>query len=82
MAAPVVIAGLRVVAVSNVSLISVASVIGTSQLGQLFVAGNNSGSLTPILLGLVAFIVLALSLDAAIVGIGRVLTPWRRAATR
>ncbi len=36
LAVPVIGAGLRVAAVSNVSLVSVASVIGVTQLGQLF----------------------------------------------
>jgi osmoprotectant transport system permease protein len=78
LAVPVVIAGVRVVAVSNVSLISVASIIGTAQLGQLFVAGSNAGSLTPIVLGLVLFIAMAVVLDQMIIGMGAMLAPWRR----
>jgi osmoprotectant transport system permease protein len=81
LAVPVVAAGLRVAAVSNVSLVSVASIIGTPQLGQLFVAGNNVNSLTPITLGLIFFIALALTLDFAILGAATALSPWRRAAT-
>jgi osmoprotectant transport system permease protein len=78
-AVPVIGAGLRVAAVSNVSLISVASIIGVSQLGQLFIIGNTSETTTPIVLGLILFILLALILDGLIlVGI-RLLTPWRRA---
>ena len=79
LAVPVIAAGLRVAAVSNVSLVSVASVIGTSQLGQLFLAGSNTGSLTPIVLGLVFFAVIALVFDLILVGLGRLLTPWRTA---
>lgn len=79
LAVPVIAAGLRVAAVSNVSLVSVASVIGTSQLGQLFLAGSNTGSLTPIVLGLVFFAVIALAFDLILVGLGRLLTPWRTA---
>ena len=37
----VVVAGLRVAAVSNVSIVSVASLIGVSQLGDLLVDGFN-----------------------------------------
>ena len=66
---------------SNLSLVSVASVIGTPQLGQLFVAGDNVGSLTPIALGLIFFIALALALDFAILGVAAAVSPWRRAAT-
>ena len=66
-AVPVIGAGVRVAAVSNVSLVSVASIIGVPQLGQLFVAGNNNNSVTPIILGLIVFIALALVFDALIV---------------
>ena len=76
---PVIGAGVRVASVSNVSLISVASVIGTSQLGQLFTEGFNNGSLVPVVLGLIFFIVLALLFDLLILLGIRLLTPWRRA---
>jgi osmoprotectant transport system permease protein len=78
-AVPVIGAGLRVAAVSNVSLVSVASIIGVPQLGQLFIDGNQRGVLTPILLGLILIIVLALVFDAVILLAVRVLTPWARA---
>ena len=80
MAVPVIGAGVRVAAVSNVSLVSVASIIGVSQLGQLFVSGNNTGLVTPILLGLIFFVGLALVFDLTILLVMRLLTPWRRAA--
>jgi osmoprotectant transport system permease protein len=78
-AVPVIGAGLRVAAVSNVSLISVASAIGVTQLGNLFVEGFRQGRTPPTIVGLVLFIVIAVVFDAVIlVGI-RLLTPWRRA---
>jgi osmoprotectant transport system permease protein len=78
-AIPVIGAGLRVAAVSNVSLVSVASIIGIPQLGQLFIDGNNLNSLTPILLGLIMIVILALLFDVAILLGVRLLTPWQRA---
>jgi osmoprotectant transport system permease protein len=78
-AVPVIGAGLRVAAVSNVSLISVASVIGVTQLGQLFIVGYTKNSVPPTLLGLIMFILLALAFDIVILLIVRVLTPWQRA---
>jgi osmoprotectant transport system permease protein len=81
-AVPVIGAGLRVAAVSNVSLISVASIIGVSQLGQLFVEGNTQADLTPIVLGLILFVLLALLFDLLILGAIRLLTPWQRAVAR
>lgn len=82
MAVPVIGAGLRVAAVSNVSLIAVASALGVSQLGSLFTVGNTTGDTAPIWLGLIMFIVLALVLDALILSAVRVATPWRRAVGR
>jgi osmoprotectant transport system permease protein len=78
-AVPVIGAGLRVAAVSNVSLISVASAIGVTQLGSLFVQGFQQGKLPPTIVGLVMFIVMALIFDALILLGIRLLTPWRRA---
>ena len=83
MAGPVIGAGVRVAAVSNVSLISVSSNIGVSQLGQLFVAANNSPSpsaaVSPAVVGLVLFFLIAVGYDLIIQAGMRLLTPWRRA---
>jgi osmoprotectant transport system permease protein len=78
-AVPVIAAGMRVAAVSNVSLVSVAAVIGVPELGQLFTTGFQLNFYTPIIAGIVLCVVLALIFDATVVGIARWLTPWRRA---
>jgi osmoprotectant transport system permease protein len=78
LAVPLIGAGLRVAAVSNVSLVSVASLLGVAQLGTLFTTGNERTELTPIYLGLILIIVLALLFDAVILTGIRVLTPWLR----
>jgi len=78
-AVPVIGAGLRVAAVSNVSLVSVASLLGVAQLGTLFTEGSQLNSLPPILLGLILIVVLALLFDVVIVLGIRLLTPWQRA---
>jgi osmoprotectant transport system permease protein len=78
-AVPVIGAGLRVAAVSNVSLVSVASIIGVSQLGQLFIEGNVTDSIPPIVLGLILFFLLALAFDLVIQLLVHALTPWHRA---
>jgi len=79
LAVPVIGAGLRVAAVSNVSLVSVASVIGVSQLGSLFVEGYNDSSVTPTIAGLIWFVVIALVFDAIVLVLIRLLAPWQRA---
>ena len=77
---PVIGAGLRVAAVSNVSLVSVASLIGVPQLGSLFVDGNINSTNVPVVIGLVFVIGLALVFDGVILLGVRLLTPWQRAA--
>lgn len=78
LAVPVVAAGLRVAAVSNVSMVSVAALIGVSQLGSLFTDGFNRNAMGPIVVGVLASVVLALLLDATIALLARLLTPWLR----
>jgi osmoprotectant transport system permease protein len=79
LAVPVIAAGLRVAAVSNVSLVSVAAIIGVPQLGQLFTAGFQNFTFAPIVLGLILVVVLALVFDGLILALARALTPWQRA---
>jgi osmoprotectant transport system permease protein len=80
LAVPVISAGMRVAAVSNVSIVSVAAIIGIPQLGLLFTDGFRRSFYDPIIVGIAACIVLALVFDLIIIGITRVLTPWQRAA--
>ncbi|MDR1824041.1 MAG: ABC transporter permease subunit [Bifidobacteriaceae bacterium] len=80
LALPPLISGLRVVVVSNVSIVTVAATIGISQLGSLFTMGFTRRSFIPIVAGLGACLILALVLDLLIATIGRRLTPWVRAA--
>lgn len=79
LAVPVIGAGVRVATVSNVSLVSVATIIGTAQLGQLFNDGLNNDRLPPVILGGLMFIVMALIYDAIVILLIRVATPWQRA---
>ena len=79
LAVPVISAGLRVAAVSNVSIVSVAAIIGVSQLGSLFTDGFQRNFVDPILTGVVACVLLALVIDLVILGATRLATPWQRA---
>ena len=76
LAGPVLLAGIRVVAVSTISLTTVGAVIGISSLGALFTDGIQRGIAVEILTGIVLTIILALSVDALLVLLGRVLMPW------
>jgi osmoprotectant transport system permease protein len=81
LAMPVVFAGLRVVTVSNIALVSVGAVIGMGALGQLFDLGFTKAFYTPIVVGLVLTMVLALLADGVILLLQRGLLPWHRGRT-
>jgi osmoprotectant transport system permease protein len=78
LAMPVIFAGLRVVTVSNIALVSVAVLIGSGALGKLFDLGFGSFFYTPIIVGLVLMLALALVADAMILLIQRGTLPWLR----
>ena len=78
LAMPVVFAGLRVVTVSNIALVSVAVVVGGGALGQLFDTGFNRNFFTPIVVGLVLTLLLALVADSIILLIQRGTLPWAK----
>jgi len=80
-AVPVIGAGMRVAAVSNVSLVSVAAIIGTPELGLLFTDGFQRDFMAPLVTGIVLCVLLALALDGIILGLIRALTPWQRAVS-
>ena len=82
LAGPVLLAGMRVVAVSTVSLVTVGAVIGVQSLGSLFTDGFQRGIQAEIIAGLVATVALALACDAALVLAGRILMPWTRRVTQ
>jgi len=76
-AVPVIAAGLRVVVVANVSILTMASLLGIAQLGSLFTQGFQLRLYVPLITGIVACVALATVLDALVVGLNRLLTPWR-----
>jgi osmoprotectant transport system permease protein len=77
---PVMFAGLRVVSVSNISLVSVAALLGIGNLGMLFTSGLQRDFVTEVVVGIIAILILALLMDSVLVLLERVLTPWTRAA--
>src|SRR6185369_9192651 len=77
---PVLVASLRVVAVTNISMVSVGSVIGVGGLGTWFTEGYQSNKSDQIVAGIIAIFVLAVVIDTLIMLAGKALTPWTRAA--
>jgi osmoprotectant transport system permease protein len=78
LAMPVIFAGLRVATVSNIALVSVAAMIGGGALGKLFDRGLASRFYTPLIVGLVLSVLLALLADALILLLQRNTLPWAR----
>jgi len=77
-ALPVILAGLRVATVSNISLVSVGALIGVGGLGALFTRGFQLFYIQPILVGVLLSVLLAGLADLAIVLVQRAVTPWAR----
>lgn len=82
LATPGLISGLRVVAASTISLVSVGALIGVQSLGTLFTEGFQRSFPTEILAGLVGTVLLAVVVDLLIVALGQAATPWTRAGGR
>lgn len=78
LAVPFIITGIRIAAVSTVGLVTVAAIIGQGGLGRLIFSGLRRAFWTPMTVGASLSIILALTLDFAILLIGLWLTPWQR----
>ena len=76
---PVLVASLRVIAVTNISMVSVGSVIGIGGLGTWFTEGYQADKSDQIVAGIIAIFVLAVVIDTLIMLGGRLATPWVRA---
>ena len=75
---PVLTAGLRVVAVTNISMVAVGSVIGIGGLGTWFTEGYQADKSSQIIAGIIAVFLLAIVIDVLILLAGRLITPWAR----
>ncbi|MFI6937044.1 ABC transporter permease [Streptomyces sp. NPDC050287] len=78
LALPVIMAGVRIATVMSISLVSVATYIGDGGLGQLFTDGFQRNYPTPVIVGVVLTLLLAVVADALLVAVQYVLTPWKR----
>jgi osmoprotectant transport system permease protein len=74
----IIIAGIRVAVVTTVGLVTVTGLIGQGGLGALIVQGIQQFFATPLVIGSVLSIAMAVLLDGLLVVIQRQLTPWTR----
>lgn len=80
LAAPAILAGIRIATVSTVGLVTVAFVLGRGGLGGLIYEGLRRDFRTPTIVGSVLSVALALVADLGLVLLQRVVTPWTRRA--
>jgi osmoprotectant transport system permease protein len=76
LAAPIIISGLRVATVTTVGLVTLAAIVGQGGLGRLILDGLRRAFWTPLTIGAVLSILLALTLDALFVLLERRVAPW------
>ncbi|MGN6502763.1 MAG: ABC transporter permease [Pseudolysinimonas sp.] len=82
LAGPVLLAGLRVVVVSTIALVTVGVLVGVKSLGYFFTDGSQRHIPFEVLTGVVLTMALALVLDGLLVLLGRMVLPWSRPAGR
>jgi len=78
LAVPVIIAGLRIATVNTIAYVAITALIGQGGLGNLFMDGFLRQFPTPLIVGLVLSVTLAVAADLGLLGVQRVLTPWQR----
>jgi osmoprotectant transport system permease protein len=81
LALPVIMAGIRVAAVTTVGLVTITALIGMGGLGVFILRGLRRLFETEIILGTVLSVGLAAAIDLVLVRIERALTPWARRRT-
>jgi osmoprotectant transport system permease protein len=80
LALAIIIAGVRVAVVTTVGLVTVTAVIGQGGLGSLILLGIMQFFATPLMIGALLSIALAVVFDGVLVAVQRWVTPWTRPA--
>jgi osmoprotectant transport system permease protein len=78
LAIPAIIAGVRIAMVTTIGLVTVTALIGEGGLGSLIYDGLLRDFKTPLLVGTVLSVALAVVADLGLAGAERVVTPWAR----
>ena len=77
---PAVVTGVRLATVTTIGLVTVTALIGQGGLGQLLLDGFNRAFRTPLTVGIVLSLALAVCADLLLATVLYVTTPWRRAS--
>ncbi|MER5963388.1 ABC transporter permease [Streptomyces sp. NPDC002057] len=78
LALPAAMAGLRIAAVSAVSLVTIGAIVGHGGLGNLIYSGMNTYFKAQVLTASVLCVLIAVAADLLLLGAQRLLTPWTR----
>jgi osmoprotectant transport system permease protein len=78
LAGPVLLAGVRVVSVSTISLVTIGALVGIPSLGSFFTDGFQRAFLLEAAVGFLLVLVLAAVFDLLLSLLGRLLMPWNR----
>lgn len=76
LALPVIMAGVRIAAVTTIGLVTITALIGQGGVGFFILRGLNRFFNTEIVLGTALSVILAIAVDLFLVLVERVLTPW------
>jgi osmoprotectant transport system permease protein len=82
LALPAIVAGIRIATVTTIGLITVTALIGQGGLGQFMIDGFQRDFRTPLTVGIVLSVALAVAADLILVGTQRLLSPWARAKVK
>lgn len=78
LALPVIVAGIRIAAVTTIGLVTVTALIGQGGVGSFILSGLQRFFSTEIVLGTALSVLLAVIVDVTLVLVERALTPWAR----
>ena len=80
LALPAIFAGIRIATVTTIGLVTVTALIGQGGLGQLLLDGLDRDFRTPVTVGIVLSLALAVVADLLLVTVLRATTRWQRKA--
>jgi len=78
LAIPAIMAGVRIATVTTIGLVTVTALIGEGGLGSLIYTGLLRDFHTPLVVGTVLSVALAVVSDLSLSGLQRLVTPWAR----
>ncbi len=82
LALPSIVAGIRIATVTTIGLVTIAALLTQGGLGGLILDGINRRFPTPLMVGSLLAIALAVAADVLLLGVQRLVSPWARSQSR